>query len=1182
MRRLRNVLLALLLVLGLGWAGLVLLERSGFLERRVRAAIQEFVGGDVAVGDVDLEWSKLTLSVNDVSLGEAASGPRLLSIPRFDVHAPFHFTSDGKAIPEALTVTRPALTLVERPDGSFSPLHLVRSVGKFEFAPAVSIVDGTLTLQGEGPLQSLLGRLLRDDLVRHLSDVDLSTYPLPAPATDLLAFSGQLDVPIGLPMRLSGSLDRGNRLRAEASIEDVDLGREDLRAALRPEWREWLDQHVRAGRFGLELEFGAGVGASGIHARAHAREFRIEHPAVSIPLVGVSGEAEFDGTQLRVLNVRARDGDANLTADLIVDDVSTGALRATVRGEGLAFESGLVASLTDPDVRRIIADYGPQGSFDLFVDLTRKSGGELRTAWRAVPRADASASFIGHLRKNGRFVGFPYRLHGLTGEISGNGGHVDIQRITGRHNGGDFAVVEGFVDTQPEGTAFEINVRATQAPFDKALRDGLDVVKPGVGSLVDSFHPEGKVDLFVSVAASHTQIGATVRGDVRTRGSKMRYDVFPYALHDVTGHVAFDDDVYTVHGLEGRHGNGTVKVTGTITQVGASDVALDLKIAARSVEVDDDLRAAVAAIAPEAADAFQWLQPAGPFDLDLELKKAAGEKGRFKALLTPKGVRIIPTWLPVPLEGVVGKAEFGTLHDDPKDDRFWLELDPLRASTGEGTLVCRARFQDGKEPWIELTGDDVLVDAEFRDRIREGAAAAEGERARIASLIDHLAPDGRISFRYGRDGTVRERLSLRLNGVSGQLAAGSGVQLHDLRGVAVADLLARSVELTDIEGTVGDSNAPFSIRTARFDVRGANVDVDASDVEVRALELDERVMPFFGASFAKVAAVTKPRGRVDLALNSIRFAAPLEAGVEAPAAQFDGEVSFANCALTGALRVNDMSGRLLLQQRVGDDGARLLGSIQDLGFELAGFRLAHLAAEVASQGGGLEVRGLAGELAGGAFPAAGNWLRIGGDDASTFDGRLELHDADLRELLLLRGGTAEGIEGRVSMHVEFGGDTASRSGIHGGGRIDVKSGRLWDLPIFATLYRVSLGRVFGETGKPVFESGHVEFELRRGDVVLNEVKFAGPLLSVEGRGVAGPTGIDVLVAPKVVEAELPIVSPVLDFLKRRVISYRIFGPWARPRVAYWNDAVDIFSTDEDVTQMARLPPRRLRDWNERF
>lgn len=1182
MRRLRNVLLALLLVLGLCWAGLALLERSGFLERRVRAAIQEFVGGEVGVGDVDLVWSKLTLSVNDVTLRETAEQPALLSIPRFDVHAPFHFTSDGKAIPESLTVTRPALSLIERADGTFSPLHLVRSVGKFEFAPAVSIVDGTLTLQGDGPLQTMLARLLRDDLVRQLSDVDLATYPVPPPATDLLAFSGQLDVPIGLPIRVSGSMDRASVVRVKASIADVDLGRADLRQALRPEWREWLDRHVREGHFGFDLELGAGVGSNGIHARANAKGVRIEHPAISIPLVDVSGQAEFDGTQLRVLNVRARDGDAALTADLIVDDVATGALRATIRGDGLAFESGLVASLTDPDLRRIIADYGPQGSFDLTADLTRKSGEELRAAWRAVPRADASASFIGHLRKNGRFVGFPYRLHGLTGEISGNGGHVDIQRITGRHNGGDFAVVEGFVDTQPEGTAFEINVRATQAPFDRALRDGLDVVKPGVGSLVDSFHPEGKVDLFVSVTASHTQHGANVRGDVRTRGSKMKYDVFPYPLEDVTGHVEFADDLYTIHGLEGRHGDGTIRVLGTITQVGDSDVALDLRIEARSIEVDDDLRAAVAAIAPEAADAFQWLQPAGPFDLDLELKKAAGEPGRFKALLTPKGARIIPTWLPVPLEGVVGKAAFGTLHDDPNDHRFWLDLDSLRANKGDATLVCRARFEDGKAPWLELTGEDVLVDAEFRDRIRQAAASADGERARVAQMLDHLAPDGRISFRYSRDGEVRERLSVRLNGVDGRLGQAQGIELHDLHGTAVADLLARSVVLTDVEGMVGQGNAPFSIRAARFDVTGSTVVVTADDVRVTGVELDERLMPVLGGTFSKFAAVAKPRGSVDVALNSMRYEAPLETGAAAPSVQFDGEIAFANCALTGALRVDDVSGRLSLRQRVVDGNERLTGSIQDLGFELAGFRLEHLAAEVLAHGGGFEVRGLAGDLASGTFPAAGNWLRIGGDTASSFDGRIELDDADLRELLLLRGGTAEGIEGRVSMHVEFSGDTASRSGIRGGGRIDVKSGRLWDLPIFATLYRVSLGRVFGDTGKPVFESGFVEFELRRGDVILNEVKFSGPLLSVDGRGVAGPTGIDVLVAPKVVEAELPIVGPVLDFLKRRVISYRIFGPWARPRVAYWNDAVDIFSTDEDVTQMARLPPRRLRDWNERF
>ncbi|MBI4879105.1 MAG: hypothetical protein HY812_05515 [Planctomycetes bacterium] len=1217
-RRLVKVLVALAAACALLQGAVWVLEARGFFAARIRAVLARYASGAIEVGGADLDLLSFTVRARDLKLGPADGDGGSLVLPSAEFRLPLSLARGGDVMPERVDVVAPLLRLRERAGGGFSPLDLLKPWVPTAEVPVVAVSAGSIILEGEGPLSALLDGLLRADLERRIEDVRFVTFPQPPASSELIGLSGTLALPGAGAVSLSGGLARDQSFRLTAGLRGLDLAGERLLAALNPRLRAFLAGHAVQGTIDLSatmegaVKSGAAAGAAeaeapGVRALLALRDLSFQHEALAAPISAPRAEAFFDGFSLRLHEVRIPNGASALVADGVWHDVlHDGEWRLTLDAPSLTRQDPLVQALVHPGIRQAIDDFSPEGSCAFCCEVTRPAGGgELAALWRIAPIA-ASASYAGHAdaERPGHWIGFPYRLRDLTGEISGEGALVRIRSLRGRHNGGGHAVIDGFVDARAQGTAYEVRVTGDAVPVDAELQNALERAAPGSGAVIDRFAPEGAVDIDVMACASLADEDATVRGRVTARGGKVRLADFPLPLGNVAGAVEFDGDLYRIVGVTGEHGETRVHVAGTVDARGA-DVGLDLRISAASLQADDaEFRAALErALADAPADCrglFSLLNVSGSFDLELEILKEPGGETRFRAVIFPRDMEIVPSWLPIPVKGVWGRVVLGNLHDrDRGDTRFYAHLDQLRGRLGEAEVLGWGRRGEGMEESLHLVGRSVrLSDALLEELVAAAGEAVEREGRPALGMLRGVSASGDVSFHY-RHGAAPgqepggDTLDLRLEGVACASDVLPGGGLRELTGRALVDFAAGQLDLYGLDGRLADPLGRVGSEHLRLSLGESCVHL-SGDIDLDAKPFSPELSPLVPPGLRDFLRSRQPSGSFRSRLSSFD-AELLWPGDGRPAElggmSFAGEAEFTDCRIGRPLALSGISGRLGLSGSgsLAPQGEyRIEGSLSNLALQVGVLTFHGLGADLSATRDVVEVTNLGGRFAGGVLPAQENYVRVETAPQGRIEGNLTVRDADLallaREVVQLPGE----ISGRVTLEFGFQGAGEGLGGVGGGGTITIEDGRLWELPLFARLYEFSLGLAVAADEKPTFQQGRIDYRLAGGMLVLDRFELKAPVarapvgLTLSGRGVVGPTGVDLRVVPQVISLRLPFLSPAIDQLKRGLINYRIYGPLANPRVSYWNAAIDVMAPNQDVTRLPRLAPRKAADWGRRF
>ncbi len=1214
-RRLVKVLVALAVACGVLLGAVWVLEACGFFAGKIRTALLCYTDGVIDVGGADLDLLPLTVHATDLTLGPAEGSGGSLLLPRAEFHLPFRL--GGDLVPERVEVVAPLLRLRERADGSLSPLDLLKPWVPTTEVPVVTVSGGSVVLEGEGQLCVLLGLLLRADLERRVEDVHLVTFPQASASPELIGLSGTLALPGTGTVALSGGLARDESFRLTAALRGLDLASERLLAALHPRLRAFLADHGVRGTVDLSAALEGTVKNAAVAAAAEAEEPSVRawlalrdgsfrHEAFATPIAVPRGEASFAGASLALHELLIANGASALVADGLWHDVlHDGAWRLTLNSLSVTPQDPLVQGLVHPGIRRAIDDFSPEGTFALRCEVARPAGGAPAARWGIEPGA-ASASFTGHAdaARPGRWIGFPYRLRELTGEVSGEDTLIHIRSLRGRHNGGGQAVIDGFVDVRAEGTAYQVRVAGDAVPVDATLRDALERTAPGSGAVIDRFAPAGAVDLDVVVWAAAADAEATVRGRVAARGGTVRLADFPLPLGSVSGAVEFDGDVYRIDGVSAEHGETRVRVTGTVDARG-DDVGLDLQISATSLRADDaEFRAALEhALAGAPADCrglFSLLDLSGSFDLELEVLKDPGGETRFRAIVFPRDMELIPSWLPIPVKGVWGRVVLGNLHDRDRDDaRFYVHLDELCGRLGEADVLGWGWLGEGMGQSVHVVGRNALLSEFLLGQLVDAAGkAVAGEGRGAVSMLRGASASGSVSFHYRHDTAqedepARDTLDLRFENVTCVSEVLPGGTLRELKGRALVDFGRGQVDLEGLDGRLADPLGRVGSKRLRLNLGETCVRL-SGDIDLETKPFTPALSPLVPPGLREFFRSRQPSGSFRSQLSSFD-AELLFPGDGQPAAlggmSFAGETVFTDCRIGRPLALEGISGRLELSgsgSLAPQGECRIEGRLTDLALRIGVLSFHGLGAGLSASKDVVEVTGLHGAFAGGLLPEGENHLRVETTPQGRIEGTLTVQDADLallaREVVQLPGE----ISGSVSLEFRFQGAGESLGAITGGGTITIEDGRLWELPLLARLYESSLGLALGAAEKPTFKKGLIEYRLAEGMLVLDNFELRAPValapvgLTLSGRGVVGPTGVDLRVVPQVISFRLPFLSPALDLLKRGLINYRIYGPLGNPRVSYWNAAIDVMAPNQDVTRLPRLAPRKAADWSRRF
>jgi hypothetical protein len=316
-----------------------------------------------------------------------------------------------------------------------------------------------------------------------------------------------------------------------------------------------------------------------------------------------------------------------------------------------------------------------------------------------------------------------------------------------------------------------------------------------------------------------------------------RYQRFPYPLEDVTARLHYDNDRIVIHGLSGRGATGAhVTLEGTITPPGNA-AAVDLRLRARGVPVDEHLRGALGPAQRRAFDAMlsrsahdalrtaghpgageDGAGPGGLIDLELAITRAAGADSPTvtTGIIDVHRLDLLAAEFPYPITALGGRLEW-------KADRVTIDdgdgggIPITTAGGGRGLLNGEIVFgADGvvrPDVALRVAGDRVtpmLLAAIPPDD--DGAAESAGGR---------LSPAARWLGEMKVEGALRYEVRLTRPGAATEYAV--DLALDDGR-LDAAPLVA---QLLGADGPMSDGAWRLDDCTARARARNGVITIDS-------------------------------------------------------------------------------------------------------------------------------------------------------------------------------------------------------------------------------------------------------------------------------------------------------------------------------------------------------------------
>ena len=836
------------------------------VERKLAAHYQ---GLDVSVHSAELLEGKGIL-VRDVSIREPAalgSAAELLSVDEMLLccRGDLEELVTGEPEISRIVIRRPTLRTSRRADGSWTAGRLLPLPRFARHPPEIAVEEGTIEVFAS---TAAPGRPL---LLRHvnltLGRPDDRAAPGPAAGRRLL--EGTLSGEFFRLLRLEGNVGPEQLgWDLSGSVEGLDVS-PPLADALSGCWSlelPWL----RSLRGQASLWFRAGKDAAAAPCRyelaGQLLQGRLDDPRTGRPLTDLRAVFRMNNAGFSIDELAATSGEATLRASCQGSGFGKAApLRLDAKIRQLEIDRQLAGILPE-QLRQSWQKFLPAGRVN--ADLVIAYDGRNWKPEVSLECLDASFSY--HK--------FPYRLARCTGsvvlkddvlaaELAAYAGSRPV-RVACRLSD-PFGVPCGWV----EAAGDEIR-------FDEPLYEAMNEQTRAV---VRSFDPQGTFNCFWRSWRDNPQSLPHRRLVASLNRIRLRYDKFPYPMSGVCGTLEMLDDRWTCRGMEGRNDTAVVTCEGSWGS-GAETGTLDLRLAGRSVPLEEELRDALAR--PDIRRLWNDLRPQGAVDLDVQICRRPDQpRAGVTVTARPQSEKtsIEPVRFPYRLEKIRGAFHY---------DNGLVSFERSRAEHGETAVSAagRCRFSpDGgwsfqlEDLWVgRLSADRELVHA-LPERLRKG--------------VTQLNPGGPLDLRgtlaFARgpqpDAPVRSQWELDVGFNQGSLDVGvklenvcgkvrlagefDGLRARSRGELAFDSLTCRGVPLTEVLGPIWIDDdqvllgSPADAQGSGFGVQGSGVGVEGPRTGFGPREITARV--FGGTVFGhgRIARTDPPNWQVQANLS---------------------------------------------------------------------------------------------------------------------------------------------------------------------------------------------------------------------------------------------------------------------------------------------------------------------------
>ncbi len=796
-----------------------------------------------------------------------------------------------------------------------------------------------------------------------------------------------------------------------------------------------------------------------------------------------------------------------------------------------------------PKLVKFYRDYDPTGPVDLELTANKEAGADKPiVVERALltPRGGSASC---------RW--FPYRLHGLSGAVEYTKSGVFLRGLSGNHGEG-VVRVDGEFAAPKRCAPGKLHITGEAIPIDAELYDGCP---EQYGKIADLLDLHGALDVELVLVRPPCQNGEP--GKWRRQGTlsfdslSARYVGFPYQVERLAGKLIFDGEHLEVLNVRGRSGEATLGVEGRMTLGVGGIGSLDLQVRGEDFAFDDRLPAG---LPPDIERQVAAFHPAGRFAFQTSLRSdgATGETTHASSI-TLHGVTIRHEALPVTVNDVEGT----------------IDLDAERIVVGEITgryngadvsargYIHHSGSAGGME--LSISCKDLQIDADLK--------------AALPAPISEVLATWRV------DGPIDSTTVLRGDqiGPTDSLAFETTVRLA---GVTV-EHSHFPLPFEDVYGEISFDGAGSQARgiAARYGSARIHLDFDTRtkpggesgtiSLTAKGLVLDPAVRDLLPERLRASWDELGPTGVIDLRLMPLRYHP--SSRDKSPVWSIDAQLDLHDVALQKLLDIEAMNGTLAgagsLRDRLG--GTSLSGVVNLSTLDLLSRRLSDLegswsylhTAEGAGRFALAPIRGLIYE---GQLTAEVELMltetRRSGSAPATYTVSTTVSGMQIDQFVnagrspLVDSEEPVQARGLADVHMDVYGTVGSPSSRQGRGRVEVRQGRIYRLPIilailnFLNLSVPDQGVGPASSRSDAFSEAEADFFIIGNQAELKNILLRGSVLALAGHGTMSlpDRGVDLHLAYSNPRG-WPAV-PVIDDLIKELVELHVTGPLSQPTV----------------------------------
>ncbi|UCE61249.1 MAG: hypothetical protein JSU63_05765 [Phycisphaerales bacterium] len=806
----------------------------------------------------------------------------------------------------------------------------------------------------------------------------------------------------------------------------------------------------------------------------------------------------------------------------------------------------LVLPRIDPDVppaqirfvqrwhslKRFFAEFDPHGPVDLELSARKNAGfNEKLQVDRVVIDARGGDAMC-------RF--FPYRVENLRGRVELTREEVTLQQLRGEHDGG-LVTIEGRIIEPKRSCAADLRINGTGIPIDQALYDALPAVYK---SVYDRFHPEGKVNVELSLSRTagtdEEPSNWQTRSAVSFDGLSAQYTDFPLPVEQLSGLVVLEEDRLELVGIRGHSGDAEVAVEGTASF--DSSRMRDLKVTVRGegMTFDERLLAALSKPLREQVEAFH---PDGQFNVETTLTyDDSAQTLQHVSEVALTGITMHHDRFPI-----VAKNVEGSLRVSPDG----IVVAGITGQYNDATIAAHGKVDTSTAPpttEFAINGQDVQLDDSLLSALP-------------ARLRGPLA-DWQINGPIDVDVTLRTDAGSEDDGLIAAVVA-----WLDGNTVRHAGL---PLPLEGVRARINcdDSAITASGITARYGEAQVHVDVDARfgagrkegtyTISATTVTLDESIRGALSPGFRSTWDSLGLAGSGDLHIERLHYEC-LDVD-ESCVWSVVGRIDVREVSLPGVAEISGatgtLTGRGLLIDRLG--GSALSGNLSLEAMDVYGQHIHEVQApwslaHTADGRGRLALDSIRGRIYGGALTAK---AEVAYDhERTSYDLKTTVYNMDIQPYIAAaRSPETEGDDsmdarGLADAHLYLSGLAGESSSRRGGGRIEIRDGHIYRLPlILAILNVINLQKP--EEG--AFQNAAADFHIIGNRMQLTDIELWGKVLALVGYGSMSlpDKGVNlyfVNVSPHR-WARFPGLGDLVENASRELVELHATGPLSGPTV----------------------------------